>query len=41
MGGTTVIDASMNVETMNTKMDKDDMNDIMKKQSRTIAMNNR
>ena len=40
-GGGTIIDASMNVETLNTKMDTDDMNDIMRKQARTIAMNNR
>ena len=40
-GKTTVIDATMHVDTINTKMDKEEMSEYVRKQSRTIAQNNR
>ena len=41
-GSVTTIDASVNVEgDLNTKADAEDLQDVMKKQSRTIAQNNR
>lgn len=40
-GGSTMIDASMHVDTVNTKMDTEEMNKLLKKQGRTIAQNNR
>ena len=39
--GMTSIDASMHVETINTKMDTEELNTLVKKQQRTIALNNR
>jgi hypothetical protein len=39
--GGTSIDASMHVDTINTKMDTEELNDFVRKQQRTIAQNNR
>ena len=40
-GGSTSIDASMHVENLNTKMDTEQLNEYVRKQQRTIALNNR
>ena len=40
-GGGTMIDASMHVDTLNTKMDEEQLQNALKKQGRTIAQNNR
>jgi hypothetical protein len=40
-GSTTHIDASMHVDTLNTKMDTEELDRLTKKQARVIALNNR
>lgn len=40
-GGTRIIDASMHVDTLNTKMDTEELDRALKKQGRTLAQNNR
>jgi hypothetical protein len=37
----TYIDASMHVETLNTKTDKEELDEMLRKRNRTIAQNNR